>query len=280
MSAPPARPKRWKRALVVAGVAFAGLFLFVMLFEDSFIYFPTPAPLEGWDVRALPFPCEDVTITAADGVRLHGWYARGSGAAWTVLHLHGNAGNISHRTDLVERLVKLPADVLIVDWRGYGMSEGTPSEEGLYADARAAYDYLTLTRGVPAARIVIHGESLGAAPAIELAGRVPCGRLVIQSAFTSVAEMSGRVIPLIPVGWMMRHRYDNLAKVPTLTMPKLHIHAREDEVIPFDQGRRLFEAAAAPKEFYIVEGAGHNDLPWVEGERYEARWRAFLGAAP
>lgn len=284
MSPSPIRRARWKRVVRAIGLGaalgLAGLYLFVMLFEDRFIYVPTPAPPEGWDVARLPFPCEDVAVTSADGVRLHGWYARGAGASWTILHLHGNAGNVSHRTDLVARLVKLPADVLIVDWRGYGRSEGTPSEEGLYADARAAYDYLTVERGVPAARIAIHGESLGAAPAIELAGRAPCGRLIVQSAFTSITEMSGRVIPLIPVGWMMRHRYDNLAKVPGLTVPKLHIHSREDEIVPFDQGRRLFEAAAAPKEFYVVEAGGHNELPWIEGERFEGRLRAFLGDAP
>ena len=165
---------------------------------------------------------------------------------------------------------------MIIDYRGYGKSEGTPSEDGLYADARAAYDWL-IQRGVAPERIVLYGESLGAAVAIELAVRVPVGKLIVQGAFTNIKEMSGRVIPLIPVHWMMRHNYDNLAKVSRIAVPKLHIHGTEDEVIPFDQGRRLFEAAAEPKEFYEVSGAGHNDLVGGEGSRFDDRIKAFLG---
>jgi fermentation-respiration switch protein FrsA (DUF1100 family) len=256
------------------------LYAFVLLFEDFFIYFPARYPEGYWDVKATPFPLEDVTFLTADGVKIHGWYARGKGATWTLLVFHGNAGNVTHRWDLILRLTRLPADVLIFDYRGYGKSEGTPSEAGLYADARAAYEFLTRERGVAPERLVLYGKSLGAAPAIELATQAPCARLVIQSAFTGIPDMAAASFPLLPFRWMVRHRYDNLSKVPLLKMPKLHIHSRDDEIVPFEQGRRLFEAAAEPKEFYEVAGAGHNELIPMESERWEERLRRFLELPP
>lgn len=273
----PRRP-RWKRILravgIYAGIPLGLFVLILVILEDSFIYFPTRPPNGNWTLEPW---MEDVELATSDGVRLHGWFCRAdSKAEWTILFFHGNAGNLTDRRGLVSQYRQLPADVLIIDYRGYGKSEGSPSEEGLYADARAAYDYLTTSRGVPAERIVIFGNSLGCAPAIELAVQVPCGRVVIQSAFTNVPEMSKRVIPVIPIGWALRHRYDNLAKVRSIAAPKLHIHSPDDEVIPFEMGRRVFEAAAEPKTFYEASG-GHNELVYAEGSEYDRRLREFLG---
>lgn len=278
--AAPAKPL-WKRILrgaaIYAGIPLGLIVLIVVLLEDSFIYYPSRYPDGDWTTKP---GIEDVEIVAADGVKLHGWFARAPGSArWTILFFHGNAGNLTHRRSFIAQLRRLPADVLVIDYRGYGKSEGSPSEAGLYADARGAYDYLTRTRGVPADRIVIFGKSLGGAPAIELATKVPCGGLIVQSSFTSVPEMSKRVIPVIPVGWALRHRYDNLAKVGSIAAPKLFIHSPDDEVVPYEMGRRLFEAAAGPKEFYEASG-GHNELIDVEGERYDRRLRKFLGLDP
>ena len=280
MTETPKRPwwKRVLRGVVVYAVTPLVLFLLLMLiFEDSLIYHPSRPPEGDWTLEPW---IEDVTLTASDGTRLHGWFCKGEEAKWTILFCHGNAGNLTHRRDFMKQLVALPADVLIIDWRGYGKSEGSPSEAGLYLDVRAAYDYLTQTRGVPAEQIVIYGVSLGAAPAIELATQVPCGRMIIQSAFCSIPEMSKQVIPLIPVGWMVRTKYDNLSKAPKLTMPTLHIHSVDDEVIPFDQGRRVFEAAPDPKTFYEVPKGGHNNLIWSEGRRFDEHLRAFLDLVP
>ena len=276
---------RWRRRAkallrglgLFVGIPLLLLSLFIVLFEDAFIYFPSKYPEGDWETGPST---EDVEITTSDGVRIHGWFVRGTGARWTILYFHGNAGNLSHRRELVHQLARLPADVLIIDYRGYGKSEGSPSEDGLYADARAGYDFLTKERGVSPERLVLFGHSLGAAIAIELASTAPCGRLIVQSSFTNIKEMSSRVIPLLPIQFMLRHRYDNLAKVPTLTVPKLHIHGQRDEVIPYDHGRRLFEAAAEPKEFFDVPEAGHNDVMTAGGRSYDARLRAFLNIPP
>lgn len=263
-------------ALVFGGLVLV-LVVFVLIAENSFIYFPERYPAGTWDAGAIGLPVEDVALTAADGVKLHAWHLPTEGAAWTVLYLHGNAGNITNRIPMLHFFAKVPASVLLLSYRGYGKSEGEPSEEGLYADARAAYDWLASR--VPPRRIALFGESIGGAVAIELAGRVEVGALITQSAFTSIKDMTGQVIPLLPVHWVMRHRYDNLAKVPGLTAPKLFVHGRADEIVPFEQGERLFAAAAEPKASYFVDGAGHNDVFDVGGDAYRRRIAAFLDEA-
>jgi fermentation-respiration switch protein FrsA (DUF1100 family) len=158
-----------------------------------------------------PSPGQEVDLTAADGVKLHAWYFPHPQAKATILHLHGNAGNLEDRRDLVRDLQALGVNVFAVEWRGYGKSEGKPSEEGLYKDARAAWDWL-LTK-TTADKIVIHGESLGGGPACELASTVPCAGLILQSTFTSIPDMAPRVMPIFP-RFLVRTKYDNLSKVP------------------------------------------------------------------
>ncbi len=264
-------PAWWKRVLRSAGLL-AGLFLvlgagFVMIFEDSFIYFPRKG-----DVGKSPG--EDVFMTASDGVRIHGWYVTPPGARMTILWFHGNAGNLEDRRGMLHDLRALPANVLVVDYRGYGRSEGKPSEEGLYRDARAAWDWLAAR--TPPGKIVILGKSLGAAPACDLAAQVSCGGLVVQSGFTSAPDMAWRVLPLFPARYFMRTKFDNLSRVPRIRCPKLFVHSRSDEIIPFSMGERLHAAAAEPKECAWFDGAGHNDL-WIVHEReYYARLARFL----
>lgn len=240
---------------------------FVMLFEESFIYFPRRG-----DVG--PSPGEDVFLTTSDGVRIHGWFVTHPEARFALLWFHGNAGNLEDRRDLLADLRGLPADVLAVDYRGYGKSEGTPSEEGLYRDAQAAYDWLRARRGPE--RIVIFGKSLGGGPACELASRVPAAGIVVQSSFTSAPDMAPRVMPLFPARWFMRTRFDNRSKVARIACPKLFIHSRADEIIPFRMAEELYAAAAEPKEAAWFDGAGHNDL-WITCRRaYLERLAAFL----
>lgn len=261
----------WKRALRSGALTIGLVFVlgagFIMFFEDSFIYFP-----EKGGVGASPG--EEVDLTCSDGVKIHGWYAGNPEAKVSVLFFHGNAGNIEHRRDVIRQLRESPANVLAIDYRGYGKSEGKPSEEGLYLDARAAYDWLRAK--TPAAKLVVFGKSLGAGPACELAAQVPVDGLIVQSAFTSAPDMSSRVMSLFPARWFMRTKFDNLSKVRKATCPKLFIHSRGDEIVPFEMGERLFAEAAPPKESAWYDEADHNGLIDRYGMRYYRRIGEFL----
>jgi fermentation-respiration switch protein FrsA (DUF1100 family) len=246
-----------------------------MIFENRLIYLPSS---DGpWDAD-LGIGHEEVRFQARDGTRLHGWFLPAEKSRGVLLWFHGNAGNVAYRLDLLRAMRgRLPVSVFIIDYRGYGRSEGSPSEEGIYLDARAAYDHLASVRHVPPERIVLFGKSLGGAPAIRLATQVPCAGLILQSTFTSAPAMARRMIPFLPyLSWTVRTRFPNLDSIPSVTVPKLFIHSRDDEMIPFEMGQELFDAAPEPKESYWFSGAGHNDFFEVEGERYLRRMEEFL----
>ncbi|HXG66785.1 MAG TPA: alpha/beta hydrolase [Blastocatellia bacterium] len=281
----------WRAARVTL-LAYIGLVIFVMAFEDSFIFFPSKYPEGIWNTRnILPregeiIPkIEDCYFTTSDGVKLHGWFCiphRSAGGALTavpaemvLLWFHGNAGNVSHRYEMIEMLMQLPARVFIIDYRGYGRSEGKPSEEGLYRDADAAWNYLVKERGIGADRIIIFGKSLGGVPAIDLAARVNPAGLVVQSSFTSVADMAAAVLPFFP-GFLLRTKMDSISKIRNVTCPKLFIHSPADEVVPYRLGRRLYDAAPEPKRFYEVANAGHNATYLIGGKPYLETLRAFV----
>lgn len=255
----------------------------IMFFESSFIYFPTRYPQGDWSVsdRGASFRIEDVYFKAADNVNLHGWYCAPQqidepGAAETIiLFLHGNAGNISHRRELIGGLINAHARVFIIDYRGYGRSEGLPSEQGLYADARGAWNYLTVERNIGANRIVIFGESLGGAVAIQLATEVQPAGLIVQSSFTSIGDMARRVMPFAP-RFLLRTKMNSLERIGRVQCPKLFIHSRTDEIAPFEMGRRLFDAASEPKHFYIIERASHNETNIIGGAQYFDRINHFI----
>jgi fermentation-respiration switch protein FrsA (DUF1100 family) len=261
----------WKRVLRSAALAVGLVFLlggaFVMFFEEKLIYFPAREELGRG-------PGEDVFLTTSDGVRIHGWHVTNPDATKTILYFHGNAGHIGDRRGYIEDLRRLPANVFALDYRGYGRSEGKPSEDGLYRDARAAYDWLV--QRTPPEKIVVLGKSLGGGPACELASTVPVGGLIAQSAFTSAKDMSRIVMKLFPARWFMRTRYDNLAKVPSIRCPKLFIHGRQDEMIPFRMGEALFAAAAEPKENAWFDRGDHNWLIDANGKAYFDVLRRFL----
>lgn len=273
----------------LAAVVFASL---VMLFENSFIYFPTKYPDGDWNPPTTPEhdgqivpTIEDCTIAAADGVKLHGWFCTPQrsdhgrlvpvNAGMVLLWLHGNAGNLSYRCDMIRVLMELPAQVFILDYRGYGKSEGVPSEEGLYLDARGAWDFLTSDRRIPSNRIILFGKSLGGAPAIDLATKVRPAGLIVQSSFTSAADMAAVVMPFIP-RFLIRTKLDSISKIKGVSCPKLFIHSRTDEVVPYALGRRLYEAAPVPKRFLDVPRAMHNDTYLVGGPAYLEALRAFI----
>jgi len=251
------------------------MILLMALFERSLIFFPTRYPDGLWDTEAVArgsgCVVEDRFFSAEDGVRLHGWWIRrvGSGDDDPVLlFFHGNAGNLSHRAELLfELAIRVPARVFVVGYRGYGRSEGRPSEDGLYRDARAAWRHLTGEGGLPPDRIVIFGKSLGGAVAIDLATEVDPGGLIVESSFTSIPDMAGKHYPFVPK-FMVRTRMNSLAKITTISCPKLFIHSKADRVVPYALGRKLYEAAPEPKSFHEVFGAGHNETWLVGGEAY------------
>jgi fermentation-respiration switch protein FrsA (DUF1100 family) len=243
---------------------------------DRFIFFPEAELLATPAHVSLAY--EEVWFAAPDGVRLHGWYVPGRRAE-TLLWLHGNAGNISHRLANLRLLHDhVGVSIFLFDYRQYGRSEGTASEEGLYADARGALAYLRGRDDVVDDRIVYFGRSLGSAIAIDLATSARPWALIVETPFTSLREMAGRMLPG-PLSLMVPARFDNLSKIETIKCPVLFIHGDLDDIVPYTQGRRLFEAASPPKAFFTVRGAGHNDTYIVGGSTYFARIRDFIDAA-
>jgi uncharacterized protein len=210
---------------------------------------------------------EQVELRTMDGETITGWFVAVTEPVATVLFLHGNAGNMGHRLEDVAALKLAGFSVLIIDYRGYGRSTGSPSEEGIYRDTRAAWEYLVGERRVPAERIVLLGESLGSAAALNLAlhlrnaGSPPPLAIVLVGAFTSALDMGLHHFPFLPVRWILRQHLDNLSAVRELDVPLLVIHGQHDVVAPPEMGRRLFEASASRlKEHLEVPMAGHATL--------------------
>jgi fermentation-respiration switch protein FrsA (DUF1100 family) len=237
--------------------------------ERGLIYYPS-ATLDGTPA-ALGLPFEDVEVATADGVRVHGWHVPGRGPA-SLLYCHGNAGNISHRIPRLKALRdRLGQSILIFDYRGYGRSAGVPGEAGTYADARAMRACL---RARGAGPVVYFGESLGAAVAIALAVEEPPAALVLEAPFASVQAMANATVP--GAGWLFRTRYDAAGTIGRVRAPVLVLHGDADEVVPYRQGRAVFDAAAEPKVFATIPGGRHNDLLEAGGEAYWRAWTGFL----
>lgn len=260
--------------LGLATLLTAGLVAIVLALETHFIYYPV-RPLRGTPAD-LGLAYHEAAFTTADGVRLHGWFVPGRNAV-TWLWFHGNAGNISHRLENIALLHRrLGVNIFIFDYRGYGQSEGHPSEQGTYRDADAALAYVRSLPTVDPARIVAFGRSLGAAVAVELATREQVFGLVLEAPFTSIPAMARALYPFLPVCPFLRTRYDSLARIGHITAPVLILHSRDDEVVPYAQGQALFAAAPEPKRFYTIVGAGHNDTYLRGGEGYWQALASFL----
>ena len=247
--------------------------LFLRWREPRLIYYPMRTPF------TTPAGITDLNLTTSDGVPIHGWFIPTPGARVTVLLLHGNAGNISHRLEKIALLRAAGAEVGIIDYRGYGRSAGAPNEAGTYRDARAGYDYLTTTMNRAPRNIVVYGESLGAAVAVELATRVPVGGVVIEEAFTSVPDVAQKMFPLFPVRWLVHNRYDTIHKINRLRAPLLIFHSRQDELFPFQSAERLLAAAPEPKRLVELHG-GHNDAFWQSQALYRQALQEFFVALP
>ena len=264
MAIPLHRTGRYRvliRALLLVLIAYAGFALLIWLFAERLIFLPPRERYaQGEEILLLP---------RAGGGTVAAVHLRNPGARYTILFSHGNAENIVQGMDFLERMRDAGFNVLAYDYSGYGLSTGRPSERAAYADAEAAYDYLTGGAGVPAERIILHGRSLGGAVAADLAARRPAAGLVLESTFTSAFRVV-RPYPILPFD-----RFRTEAKLPRVRTPVLVIHGTDDEVIGFWHGQRLYALAPGPKQRLWVQGATHNDLAWVAGERYWAALRAF-----
>lgn len=246
--------------------------------ERTFIFFPDNK------LEATPFVLglnfQEVYFDTTDGCRLHGWYVPAGEDAPVLLWLHGNGGNISYELDGLARMHRADLASFIFDYRGYGLSQGEPSEAGVYRDARAAYEFLTNGLGIPPGRIVLFGRSLGGAVAADLALQVPVRALILDGAFTSVGDMVSHHYRWLPGKSRFAHKFDTAGKLARIKIPKLIIHGENDRIVPFTMGKQLYKLASPPKEFYSIFGAGHEDTLPVGGEEYARRVAEFIRHAP
>ena len=248
-------------------------------FVDRVIFQPTP----GVDVapERLGIDAESVFLDTEDGVRIHAFFlpaiGEGPSSRRAVLFLHGNAGNASHRLPNAAELAALGTDVLLLDYRGYGLSEGTPSEPGAYADARAGLAHLVDARETAESRIVLFGRSLGGAVAVDLAAgsEPPVAGVILESTFSSAADAAASVFGA-PFAALARGRLDSSSKIGRVRAPLLFFHGDRDEIVAYALGRRLYEQAPEPKAFETLAGAGHNDTVIVGGRPYFERIGRFL----
>lgn len=243
--------------------------------DHHFIFFPERQLVATPAAAGLAY--EEVWFTAADGVKLHGWYLPGEPGQPVVLFCHGNAGNISHRIDNLWHFRRLGLSALIFDYRGYGRSEGRASEQGTYDDARGALAWLR-QRGWQPQRMIYFGRSLGAGVAVQLALETPPGALVLETPFPSIAAMGWHHNPILflLLGWALDARYDSFTKLAKIHVPLLLFQGDRDAIVPEKMARRLFEQANEPKTFHLIRGADHNDTFDVGGEAYWQQWRQFL----
>jgi len=264
------------RVFRLPALAYLVILLWMLIIENSLVYFPDRFPEGDWQPWGLQF--EDAEFRAADGTRLHGWHVPHVEARAVVLYAHGNAGNLSHRADILRRLHDdVGVSVLIFDYRGYGKSEGSPTEAGLLDDARAARAWLAERAGVAPGDIVLLGRSLGGGVAVDLAARDGARGLVLESTFTSLPDVAQTHYPWLPVKLLMRNRFDSAAKIGDYHGPLLQSHGTADRIIPYTFGRALFERSNQPKQFIDLSGADHNDPQPAE---YYRTLAAFIEELP
>jgi fermentation-respiration switch protein FrsA (DUF1100 family) len=260
-------------------VLYAASIAFIVLDERSLVYHPgertvhPPSPVLALRQREVTFP-------AADGPRLHAWVipaaSRDSSGVWMLI-CHGNYGNIGYgdRPPFYAGLRDLGLNLLAFDYRGFGASEGAPSESGVYRDARAAYQYLRDTIGVRPEQIILFGHSLGTGVAIELASHVPAAGVVLEAPYTSIPDRGQEIYPFLPITLIARNRFASIDRVPQLATPKLVLHAPGDDVIPYAHGQRVFAAAARPKRFVTVRGT-HSTAFREDSARYYGAIAQFV----
>ncbi len=264
------------RSIIVIVVSlYVVLIIVVWFFQSRLIYFPQSAIAMTPDQIKLPY--EVISFEASDGVKLSGWFIPAENSRGVILFCHGNAGNISHRLESILIFNRLSLDVFIFDYRGYGQSEGKPTEQGTYLDAEAAWDYLVENREADPTKIIIFGRSLGGAVASWLAKAQIPGALIVESAFTSIPDIGAEVYPFLPVRLLSRINYSTIDHIHDVTCPVLIVHSRDDELISFNHGLKIFEAANEPKDLLEISGS-HNDGFLVSAGKYEIGLNLFISA--
>jgi fermentation-respiration switch protein FrsA (DUF1100 family) len=262
--------------LGVVGIMYGVFCLYLYLMQDRMIFYPvrklTAKPAD------IGLQYESVSLTTSDGIKLHGWFVPANDEKGALLFFHGNAGNISHRLESLKIFHDLDLTTLIIDYRGYGESQGAISEKGTYLDAEAGWDYLTQVKGIAPQKVIVFGRSLGAAIAAYIAGREKPAGLILESAFTSVPDMGASMYPYIPVRLLSRYKYDTRKALQTVTCPVLVVHSPQDDIIPYENGLQLYESARQPKRLLEIRG-DHNEGFYRSGEIYTDGLDEFLTAA-
>ena len=258
--------------IIVVGVCVVFIALFY-IFQSHYIYYPE-RDLQA-DPGTIGLQFDSVCFETANGVNLSGWFIPSDGARGVILFCHGNAGNISHRLESIQIFHRLGLDVFIFDYRGYGQSEGKPTEQGTYEDAKAAWRYLVEERQLAPADIIVFGRSLGGAVASWLAQSHTPGVLILESTFTSLRDVAATLYRYLPVRLLLRFQYNTAEYLDRVNCPVLIVHSRDDEIMPFSHGWQLFEVAREPKEFLEITGT-HNEGFMTSGKHYEEGLNAFI----
>lgn len=250
--------------------------MFIYVRQDSLIFYPN---LPGRQLTATPdnlgLVFENVTLTTSDNIKLHGWFVPHTREKAVVIFFHGNAGNISHRLQTIQLAHQLGLSIFIFDYRAYGLSEGILSEQGLYLDADAAWNYLRKEKHYTNNQIIIWGRSLGASIAAQLASLHQNKAVILESTFTSVPDMASELYPFLPVRLLSRYQLNVKQSVSKISSPILIIHSRDDQIIPYSHGETLFKAANDPKDFLSIRGT-HDDGIFVSREIYTQKLQQFM----
>lgn len=260
-------------SIVSIAVGYTAIVLLVYLFQHKLIYYPSRGIYYTPSDAGLNY--RDVELKTKDNLALHGWFVPNDSARGTVIFCHGNAGNISGRLETVRTLHRLGLNVLIFDYRGYGKSEGRPTEKGTYRDGEAAWDYVTKNLEIPANRVILMGRSLGGPVAAWVAANRNPAALILESTFTRAPDLAAEIYPWLPVHRLIRYRYDTQARLDSVNCPVLVAHSRDDQLIPYHHGRELFEKSRKPKEFLEMEGS-HGGGFIESGETYVKALDRFL----
>lgn len=252
----------WVRLLRLLFLSVVGVYLSLLALlyhiQESFVYFPSRDDIFEWSRDDVAV--EDAWFSASDGTKLHGWFVPSNPSRGVLLFAHGNAGNISDRIPKIEALHdEVELDVMILDYRGYGKSEGTPSEKGLIDDTESALAWLSKRTGKPTDEIYLYGESIGGGVMVDLASRIPVKGLILESTFTSLPDVAAFHFPIIPVRWLMRSRFESAAKIASVRSPILQMHGDFDRIIPWKIGHDLFLKAPSLSRFVTILGHDHND---------------------
>jgi fermentation-respiration switch protein FrsA (DUF1100 family) len=259
--------------LLTVAAVYAAMTLFMYFFQSHLVYFPHREIIGTPALVGLRFA--DEAFRTSDGVQLHGWFVPAAPAAPTMLFMHGNGGNISYLLETLVTAHRLGYNMFVFDYRGYGRSQGSPDEEGTYRDAMAAWRYLTTEKRIRAETVILQGRSLGGSVAAWLATQTTPAGLIVESSFTSVPDIGSESYPFFPVRLLSRFRYATIDYIREVRCPVLVIHSRDDEIIPYEHGNKLFEAAKEPKAFLEISG-GHNEGFVLDEKRYREGIERFV----